>query len=232
MSAPVKKCEVCDDTGSKSRDMAGYLDCFACDIADQRVKFREQMGQIGENVWGGATDALAWRAYQLGKAAASAETSTKDELIATLHRQYSELEMALAVEHAALADALRHVANLKDRLNAAPVVPVAAQPVVNVPEVLGYTSVNTPGYLRDSPYSSMRIYGKAMPDRGVTLAVYAVAPSLEAQPAGEVSAPNAALVALKEACDLIRLEVADGVHTEEYRRGMAALSAAGQEVGK
>lgn len=45
------------------------------------------------------------------------------------------------------------------------------------------------------------------------------------------SAPNAALVALKEACDLIRLEVADGVHTEEYRRGMAALSAAGQEVG-
>lgn len=44
------------------------------------------------------------------------------------------------------------------------------------------------------------------------------------------SAPNAALVALKEACDLIRLEVADGVHTEEYRRGMAALSAAGQEV--
>ena len=46
------------------------------------------------------------------------------------------------------------------------------------------------------------------------------------------SAPNAALVALKEACDLIRLEVADGVHTEEYRRGMAALSAAGQEVGK
>lgn len=43
------------------------------------------------------------------------------------------------------------------------------------------------------------------------------------------SAPNKQLVAaLKEACDLIRLEVADGMHTEEYRRGCAALAAAGE----
>lgn len=44
------------------------------------------------------------------------------------------------------------------------------------------------------------------------------------------SAPNKALVeALKELCDLVRLEVGDGVHTEEYRRGCAALNAAGVE---
>lgn len=42
------------------------------------------------------------------------------------------------------------------------------------------------------------------------------------------SAPNKQLVeALKEACDLIRLEIADGTHTEEYRRGIAALDSAG-----
>jgi len=45
------------------------------------------------------------------------------------------------------------------------------------------------------------------------------------------SAPNKQLVAaLKEACVLILLEVADGMHTEEYRRARAALAAAGEST--
>lgn len=170
MSAPVKKCEVCDDTGSKSRDLSGDIDCVACSAADERTALNFALCGIRRT----NADEIAWRAYQLGKAAASAETSTKDELIATLHRQYSELEMALAVEHAALADALRHVANLKDRLNAAPVVPVAAQPVV-------LRNPHT-GVLRDSRDIESDPTGVLIVEPGAPLHA---APSLEAQPAGE-----------------------------------------------
>lgn len=126
MSAPL--CTVCNGTGSKSKSMYLNLDCTFCTAATERAKVNEILhedGYISETA-----QFAAWRAYQLGKAAAASEIAAKDDLIATLHRQYSEIETALAVEHAALADALRHVSSLKERLNAAPVVPVAAQPVV------------------------------------------------------------------------------------------------------
>lgn len=43
--------------------------------------------------------------------------------------------------------------------------------------------------------------------------------------------PNKELVeALQELCDLVRLEVADGEHTTEFTRGIAALRAAGVEA--
>lgn len=121
MSAPVKKCEVCDDTGSKSRDIGGDLDCTACSAADERAALRGKLPMT----W--TEETFAWRAYQLGKVAAG-----RDDIIVTLSNQYSVLEQALAVESAALSESLRHVANLKERLNAAPVVPVAAQPAGEV----------------------------------------------------------------------------------------------------
>lgn len=174
MSAPVKKCEVCDSTGNKSRDIGGDLDCTACSAADERAALRGKLPMT----W--AEETFAWRAYQLGKAAAG-----RDDIIVTLRNQYSVLEQALAIESAALGEALRHVANLKERLNAAPVVPVAAQPVV--PE--GWKLVPekpTPKMVDATWGDDMAGMSHNKMNKHIYAAMLAAAPSLEAQPAGEV----------------------------------------------
>lgn len=65
MSAPVKKCQVCDDTGS--RYSSKFLDCTQCGAAVERSEFDSKI-YSGEKM---SIDDRLWRAYQLGKAAAA-----------------------------------------------------------------------------------------------------------------------------------------------------------------
>lgn len=61
-------CAHCNDTGSLSKDLGGYLDCAHCDVASERAKLEawavEMMNQHG------ATAAM-WRVFQHGKTAAA-----------------------------------------------------------------------------------------------------------------------------------------------------------------
>lgn len=59
-------CTHCNNTGSLSKDLGGYLDCGHCDVAEERAKLEawavEMMTQHG------ATAAM-WLVFQHGKAA-------------------------------------------------------------------------------------------------------------------------------------------------------------------
>ena len=61
-------CPHCNDTGSLSKDLHGYLDCAHCDVAEQRA---------GLEAWALANAkncddmTAAWLIYQHGKAAAA-----------------------------------------------------------------------------------------------------------------------------------------------------------------
>jgi hypothetical protein len=179
MSAPVKKCEACDDTGSKSRDLGGYLDCFACDIADQRVKFR--------NVWGSATDALAWRAYQLGMAAASAQPD------ADMLRDVLAIQDAcgLHTDEYAPGSVIEYIKDLEADTDAAdPVAPVAAQPVIQTQEMTDQRIFEwAEGYvfsLKGMPHKMTFSRPRFIQAVRAIIANLPASPSLEAQPAGEV----------------------------------------------
>lgn len=59
-------CQFCDDTGSLSKQLIGYLDCTHCDVAGERVNF-EARAAHAKLLGGGVID--AWQLYQMGKAA-------------------------------------------------------------------------------------------------------------------------------------------------------------------
>ena len=135
MSAPL--CTVCLDTGSKSREMDADLDCTHCGAADERVAMGKALGPMSQ-----LAEIFAWRAYQLGKAAAApvaADAGRDDALeqaakICNSHAQdqssmHQHAEMYVADF---LASKIRALIN-NPIVTDAPVVPVAAQPVV--PEV-------------------------------------------------------------------------------------------------
>jgi len=65
-------CPHCNDTGSRSKDLRGYLDCTHCRVATEREQLetwiREQR-RAGEMDHVPSDD--AWLIYQLGKAAAA-----------------------------------------------------------------------------------------------------------------------------------------------------------------
>ena len=238
MSAPVKKCEVTPlEALRRLYDVARKVD--ASESGEFETLLQGEL-VVAESV---LRDAAATLATDGERDAALFELSNFEdgqwwvkELDEAVENGTGDQKRAVAVVRSMLKVAARAVyhANVDA---AAPVVPVAAQPVVQVPTAWRYEWASC--ITSDGPQDfRLKLESDPPPDWAVEdgqarniVALYA-APSLEAQPAWEASAPNAALVALKEACDLIRLEVADGVHTEEYRRGMAALSAAGQEVGK
>lgn len=61
-------CGHCNDTGSRSKDLDGFLDC-PCGIADERAALDEWAGAQGLDVY---YSAHLWMIYQHGKAAAAA----------------------------------------------------------------------------------------------------------------------------------------------------------------
>ena len=59
-------CVHCDDTGSLSKDLHGYLDCARCGVADERAALGNWLLDNAQN----CDDVSAWLIYQHGKAAA------------------------------------------------------------------------------------------------------------------------------------------------------------------
>jgi hypothetical protein len=63
-------CTFCNDTGSLSKDLDGFLDCGHCHVAEERTAL---------DVWAGAHgldcyySAHLWQVYQHGKAAAAGQ---------------------------------------------------------------------------------------------------------------------------------------------------------------
>ena len=188
------RCAVCLDTGSKSKDMEGDIDCTACNAATERMALREKMAPFTAYP---QHDKATWRAYQLGKAAALAaapvdeKEGCDDSLLLCVSdmehsaiydspREMVECMRAIAKRLKALA---AHAANVTA---AAPVVPVAAQPVVQVPETvlkrtdeIRLTMANPTGIGR----ATLIGYVECLLAH---IALTNAAPSLEAQPAGEV----------------------------------------------
>ena len=65
-------CEHCNDTGSLSKALDGYLDCGHCDVADQRRDLEAWAHrQVAEH---GAAAAI-WLAYQHGRAAGAVDVA-------------------------------------------------------------------------------------------------------------------------------------------------------------
>lgn len=60
-------CPLCNDTGSLSRDLHGYLDCARCGVADERAALEAWARKQGMR----CDVADLWRVYQHGKQAAS-----------------------------------------------------------------------------------------------------------------------------------------------------------------
>lgn len=61
------KCDRCDDTGSLSKDMHGYLDCPFCDVSDERASLGLWLSENHPTCDDCVT---AWAIYQHGKTAA------------------------------------------------------------------------------------------------------------------------------------------------------------------
>lgn len=60
------KCTKCDDTGSLSKDLHGYMDCAYCNVSTERVQVNIWADRMTPNV----DQVDAWLIYQLGKTAA------------------------------------------------------------------------------------------------------------------------------------------------------------------
>jgi ferredoxin-like protein FixX len=66
------KCFHCNDTGSLSKALDGYLDCGHCDVAAERAKLEDwAFDLINQH---GATAAM-WLVFQHGQAAAADATN-------------------------------------------------------------------------------------------------------------------------------------------------------------
>jgi ferredoxin-like protein FixX len=63
------KCSHCNDTGSLSKDLDGFLDCTHCDVATERAKLEAWAFELMAKH--GATGAM-WLVFQHGKAATAA----------------------------------------------------------------------------------------------------------------------------------------------------------------
>jgi len=64
-------CAHCNDTGSQSKNLHGYMDCAHCCVAEERVQV---------NIWADRTAPTvdqvdAWLIYQHGKTAAAPSTA-------------------------------------------------------------------------------------------------------------------------------------------------------------
>lgn len=87
MTAPVKKCERCHGTGHTGGDgYHDYLDCTYCDVAAERTAFNKAFWSEHKD---SRLDDQLWRAYQLGKAAASAQLATAT--VGALRQESKEL---------------------------------------------------------------------------------------------------------------------------------------------
>jgi len=60
-------CEKCDDTGSLSKNLHGYLDCPFCEVSDEREALGKWLTEHAPNC---DDDVAAWLIYQHGKTAA------------------------------------------------------------------------------------------------------------------------------------------------------------------
>jgi hypothetical protein len=66
-------CEHCNDTGSLSKDIDGFLDCPHCDAAIERAGLEQWAGRELTQHSGLAA---MWLIYQHGKATAAGATNT------------------------------------------------------------------------------------------------------------------------------------------------------------
>lgn len=194
------RCEVCKDTGSKSQDLNGDLDCHNCQAALERIELRGTMRRIGVKNGGGTSiDGMNWRAYQLGKN--STQSDAYDAQYVALNRidmhdgawlekesktgdwlfkRNSGFERYLNEFEAGFVNAA-----VAAKVSAAPVVPVAAQPVVQQEPV---------AYMAFAKNENVRIWAgknnlgakEAAEAEGLVLQPVYAAPSLEAKPVGEV----------------------------------------------
>jgi len=60
-------CPYCNDTGSLSKDLDGYLDCVHCDVAEERAQLEAWAAEHAPDcpTWD------LWPIYQRGKVAAA-----------------------------------------------------------------------------------------------------------------------------------------------------------------
>lgn len=61
-------CKHCNDTGSLSKDLDGYLDCAHCDVAEERAALEAWVIKNARNC---DDMTAAWLIHQHGKAAAA-----------------------------------------------------------------------------------------------------------------------------------------------------------------
>jgi hypothetical protein len=61
-------CSHCNDTGSLTKDLDGYLDCTHCDIAEQRTELEQWVVKHAKHC---DDFTAAWLIFQHGKAAAA-----------------------------------------------------------------------------------------------------------------------------------------------------------------
>jgi hypothetical protein len=62
------KCAKCDDTGSLSKDLHGYLDCPFCEVADERTALDDWASFATQHAPNASVE--RWLIYQHGKTAA------------------------------------------------------------------------------------------------------------------------------------------------------------------
>lgn len=57
------RCAVCLDTGSKSQDIDGFLDCTSCDATERRLEMQNYISGLSPNM---SNWAKCWAAYNFG----------------------------------------------------------------------------------------------------------------------------------------------------------------------
>ncbi len=60
-------CTHCENTGSLSKDLDGYLDCTHCEVASTRALIEAKAAKWAKTF---SLDAMLWLAFQQGKEAA------------------------------------------------------------------------------------------------------------------------------------------------------------------
>jgi len=133
VTATEARCAVCLDTGSKSQQIDGYLDCTHCDATDKRIALRLHLSQF--TAWPDQ-DTTAWAAYLFAQRQAAqgvAEGVLRDGECSTLGENRIDW-----LANCACAGGVAYPSQVKAAIRNAlsEAKPVAAQPVGAVPQEL------------------------------------------------------------------------------------------------
>lgn len=83
----MKPCSHCNNTGSLSKELAGYLDCTNCGTADKRVELNESLRLSGMK--GTEIEVAAYCGYQVGYQDNNDRLAAAHMLLRELMRQHS-----------------------------------------------------------------------------------------------------------------------------------------------